>query len=224
MSILTQSKLITRYVSVITAILLTVGLILFIYYAPEIYNLRENAILSSDPNEPLHLIYQQKPNIGPVDAPFNFYNLGCKAAFSEELFPFTKFDTVGKYKKGAIPFCTYYNFDEWGFGGNVGEVNCKLEGFNGISTCATGIDDTTCTSSIEPPSPNIPWSDEQCGICATASQDPSCRWTKFKNDCYDPLFGDKYVETYKGMDISECYYRPKGVLNDHKLCCKPTSS
>lgn len=150
----------------------------------------------------------------------NFYRLGCQAALSEGLFPFTNFNTTGKYNTGM--FCNYYTYDTWGFGNDTNKINC----------CTTD-----CSRTSPPTSPNKPWTDEQCGVCATASKDPNCIWTQRSNSCYETLMRGyydsdgkwisqnvKFVPSYHGMDISQCYYHPEGNFNDHKLCCDPTVS
>lgn len=149
---------------------------------------------------------QGPPGFGP-----DFYRLGCQAAISEGLFPFTSFDTTGTYKTGTL--CNYYTYDTWGFGGDTNQLNCG-------GNCISGTK-TTCSDISPPISPNQPWSDEQCGICATASKDPNCIWTRSSDSCYKSD-NVSYVPSYRGMDISQCYYKEKGNFNDTKLCCNPS--
>jgi hypothetical protein len=173
---------------------------------------------------PPHLEFNDNALEGPPGFTDNFYRLGCQAALSEGLFPFSNFNTTGTFKSGIL--CDYYNYDTWGFGGDTDQLNCG-------GNCITGVK-TTCSSTTPPASPNQAWTDEQCGICATASKDPNCIWTKTSDSCYRTLtrvdFVDgkwvdnnvTFVPSYHGMDISQCYYKAQGELNDHKLCCDPS--
>jgi hypothetical protein len=154
----------------------------------------------------------------------NYYHLGCQAALSEGIFPFSNFNTTGKYNNGVL--CDYYSYDTWGFGGDTDQLNCT-------GTCIGGVK-STCSSTMTPPSPNKQWTDAQCDICATASKDPNCIWTRATDSCYktvarvDYVNGQlvdnnvTYVPRYHSMDISQCYYRSQGNNNDHKLCCDPS--
>lgn len=161
-----------------------------------------------------HLEFDSGYLAGPPNTPSNFYRLGCQAAFSEGLFPFSNFNTTGTLKTGIIQ--DYFSYDKWGYGGGTGEYDCGWTLTKGKNTCPPD------------PKPNIPWTDEQCDICATASKDPSCIWTESSSDCYRTLLRNSnnvtFVPTYHGMDISQCYYSPQGLFNDNKLCCDPAVS
>jgi hypothetical protein len=163
-----------------------------------------------------HLEFDNNSLQGPPGFGSDFYRLGCQAAISEGLFPFSSFNTTGIYHTGVL--CNYYTYDTWGFGGDTNQLNCG-------GNCLTGVK-TSCSSDSPPSSPNQPWSDEQCGICATASKDPNCIWTRASDSCYQTITrGDKnvtFVPSYRGMDISQCYYKPQGEFNDTKLCCDPS--
>jgi hypothetical protein len=172
---------------------------------------------SPSPESSVHLDFDPDPLPGPPNAPSNFYRLGCTAALSEGLFPFTSFNDTGIFNNGAL--CDYYKFDTWGFGHNTDQVNCN-------GNCTSGVSGN-CSSEIHPNNPNGPWTDEQCGICATAAKDPNCIWSKTSDSCYTTIMRSPnvtFVPTYYGMDISECYYKEKGSFNDHKLCCDPSVS
>lgn len=184
---------------------------------------------SPTPSPAPHLEFNSDALAGPPNAPSNFYRLGCRAALSEGLFPFSNFNTTGTYHSGTT--CNYYTYDTWGFGGDYSQVGCG-------STCLPPTEGIgikgSCTDTSPPPSPNQPWTDEQCDICATASKDPNCIWTQYTDSCYTTISRVDYVNgkwvdnnvtfvpTYHGMDISQCYYRPQGLNNDHKLCCDPS--
>jgi hypothetical protein len=165
-----------------------------------------------------HLGFDTVPPPGPDNAPSNFYRLGCEAALSSGLFPFTEFNTTGTFHSGTLQ--DYYTYDQWGYSGATDQYNCGWS-LSGKKTCPPD------------PKPNIPWSDEQCDVCATASRDPNCLWTQASNSCYqtvgryDIVNGKiisqnvTFVPTYHGMDISQCFYNPQGNFNDMKLCCDP---
>ncbi len=171
-----------------------------------------------------HLEFDSSGPAGPPDAPANFYRLGCQAALAEGLFPFSNFNTTGEYHSGVL--CNYYKYDTWGYGGDTEQLNCG-------GNCTSGIK-INCSDASPPISPNQPWSDEQCDICATASKDPNCIWTGGSGSCYETLGRVDYVDgkwvsnnitfvpTYHGMDISQCYYKSLGNYNDNKLCCDPS--
>src|SRR5205085_1427179 len=57
-----------------------------------------------------HLTYTSE-QIGLVDAPVNFYNLGCRAALYEGYFPFNHFNTKGTYHNGILQ--DYFTYDTW---------------------------------------------------------------------------------------------------------------
>ena len=158
-----------------------------------------------------HLPFDNTPPNGPENTPKNFYRLGCKAALSEGIFPFSKFNTDGIFHSGTLQ--DYYSYDTWGFGGDTDEYSCGWSITGGKKVCPPD------------PKPNNPWSDEQCDICATASKDPNCIWTRTSSDCYKTLLRDPnvtFIPTYHGMDISQCYYKSQGTSNDNKLCCDPS--
>lgn len=162
-----------------------------------------------------HLEFDHSALEGPPGFTSNFYRLGCKAAFSEGLFPFSKFDNTGSYHSGIL--CNYYTYDTWGFGGDTQQLNCG-------GNCVSGIK-TNCSETSPPVSPNQPWTDEQCDICATASRDPNCIWTRASDSCYTTIARTDnvtFVPTYHGMDISQCYYKSQGNFDDKKLCCDPS--
>jgi len=177
------------------------------------------------PSPEPHLDFDNSALEGPPGFGPDFYRLGCQAALSEGLFPFNNFDTTGKYNTGVL--CNYYTYDTWGFGNDTNQLNCG-------GNCVSGVK-TSCSDTSPPTSPNQPWTDEQCDICATASKDPNCIWTQTSNSCYQTLtrgyFNNdgvwinqnvSFVPSYRGMDISQCYYRSQGNFNDHKLCCDPS--
>lgn len=137
---------------------------------------------------------------GPENAPPSFYRQGCQTALTSGLFPFTSFNTAGTYYNGAIQ--NYYKYDTWGYGGNNGQYDCGHTLLGGKNTCPS----SAATS------PNRPWTDEQCDICATAAQDPNCEW--YGASCAYP----NNATTYHGMDISNCYYNPQ-LSNSYVLCC-----
>ncbi len=143
------------------------------------------------------------------------YNKGCRGAFFENLFPFDKFDNKGEFTKGLT--CSYYKQDNWGFGNNVGQINCSGACISGAEDPRTRIIEGTCSESSPPISPNVPWNDEQCSICATAAlkvNDNFCKWVSTKT-C-----PSGYTTNYKGIDIDQCYYNKIGNFgNNYKLCC-----
>lgn len=156
---------------------------------------------------PPHLTYDPNLTLGPSNVPLNFYRKGCAAALTE-LFPFSSFNTTGTFHSGNIQ--DYYTYDTWGYSGGTDKYDCGFTIINGKNVCPPD------------PKPNIPWTDQQCDICATASQDPNCKWTQHDSNCYtDYLGGIQYVPSYKGLDISSCWYNPIGNFNAKKLCCNP---
>jgi hypothetical protein len=163
---------------------------------------------TSAPSPP-HLAFIKDAKLdGPPNAPPNFYRKGCTAALSEGLFPFDSFNTTGKFYSGILQ--DYFKYDTWGWSGKTPEFECGWTLSGGKNPCVD-------------PKPNIPWSDEQCDICATASKDSACRWTDRSSDC-GIWNGVQYVQSYRDMDISECWYNALGLFNAHKLCCDPSVS
>jgi hypothetical protein len=158
-----------------------------------------------------HLEFDPSGMASPPNAPDNFYRLGCRAALSEGLFPFSEFKTDGTFHSGTLQ--DYYTYDQWGWNGNTDQYSCGWTVLGGKNTCPSD------------PKPNQPWTDEECGICATASKDPNCIWTRSSNSCYETVGRNPnvtFVPTYRGMDISQCFYREQGYNNDKKLCCDPS--
>jgi hypothetical protein len=155
-----------------------------------------------------HLSFNNNEVQGPPHAPSDFYRLGCQAAFSEGLFPFTSFNTQGTFNTGILQ--NYYTYDKWGFGGTTGEFDCGWTLLGGKTPCPA----SAATS------PNQPWNDEACDICATAAKDPNCMWSN-SNSC-TLLFGETLSKTYHGMDISQCYYNGQGYFSSNQLCCNPS--
>ena len=158
---------------------------------------------TSAPSPP-HLSFNPNNQLdGPPNAPPNFYRKGCQAALSEGYFPFLKFNTAGAFNSGYLQ--DYFKYDTWGWSGGTSEFDCGWTLSGGKNACPPD------------PKPNIPWTDEQCDICVTASKDRACRWTDYSSDC-----SSGYVPSYRGMDISGCWYNPQGINNAHKLCCDPS--
>ena len=91
-----------------------------------------------------HLSFNTNSLAGPPNAPDNFYRLGCQAALSEGLFPFSQFNMTGTYTSGVL--CNYYLYDTWGFGNDNNQVNCG-------GYCISGIT-SSCSDTSPPASPN----------------------------------------------------------------------